>query len=126
MSDKKERREEKKRARKAEKKERKKTGNNTLFDNPMVRNAMKNMTPEQIEQYKEMGEQFFKGIDFENSVVENNDPLTEPAYKVLMGVKSGLHPSYLEDNEKMILEQVYGEKWYEEYGFVEEDLASVN
>ena len=42
---------------------------NSLWDNAMVRDAKKRMTTEEIEQYKKIGEQFYKDMEFQQ---ENN------------------------------------------------------
>ena len=40
-------------------------------------------------------------------------------------LKSGLHPSMLSDEEKFILKDILGDKWYEKYGYVKEDLHDI-
>jgi len=40
-------------------------------------------------------------------------------------LKSGLHPSMLDENEKILLKEALGDKWYEKYGYVEQDLTMI-
>jgi hypothetical protein len=40
-------------------------------------------------------------------------------------ITSGLHPSMLESNEKELLKDAYGEKWYSKWGYVEGDLTDI-
>ena len=40
-------------------------------------------------------------------------------------LKSGLHPSFLEDNEKEFLVESLGKDWYKKWGYVEKDLSEI-
>ena len=94
---------------------------NSLWDNPMVRDAKKRMTPEEIEQYKKIGEQFYKDMDFQ----KDNDIesiLKESAAYLSSQLNSGLLPYNFDKDEKRVLKEIYGEKWYEKWGYTEEDL----
>ena len=114
-----------------------KTLNNMdLFNNPMVNNARKNLSQKQIEDYKIKGEQMYGNINFENSTiptdntnisVNNNLPveMIEATMYILDSIRSGLHPSMLKTNEKELLKESYGEKWYEKYGYNELDLNDI-
>ena len=98
-----------------------------LFDNPMVRAAAAAMSTEDKERYKEIGEELYGNIDFENSKVKTDTPetMTEAAAYIIEQLKSGIHPSMMEDNEKALMADVFGEKWYEKYGYVEQDLTEI-
>jgi len=39
---------------------------------------------------------------------------------------SGIHPSYLNNQEKDLMKNNLGEKWYESFGFLEVDLNRIN
>lgn len=96
----------------------------SLFDNPMVNAAKKAMTPEQLEEYKRIGEHMFGNMDF--STGQSFPPNFKEAGEYLSeAIKSGLHPSMMEDNEKAVMKEVYGEKWWEKFGFVEGDLTEM-
>ena len=100
---------------------------NDLFDNNMVRSAYEAMSPEQREKYKKMGEHMFNKIDFVDSQVINSMPVPmgDAAEYTMAGVKSGLHPSELDPNEKLILASTYGDNWYEDLGYEASDLDKV-
>lgn len=100
----------------------------TLFNNPMVENAQKSMTDEQKEHYKKLGEDMYNHVDFENSEILSNidNSMKESGKYIYLQVRSGLHPSYLEENEKEIMLEVYGKEWYKEFGYNEKDLSEVN
>lgn len=99
----------------------------TLWDNAMTRSAMKSMSPEELQRYKEIGEAMYGGMDFEGSKVLNNVPvpMEEAVAYVEESLKSGLHPSMLEENELALLNDVRGELWYKMWGYSEEDLKEI-
>ena len=86
-----------------------------LFNNPMVNEAKSSMTPEQLEDYQRMGEEMYNTIEFETSKLLNpekssNIELESVAY-VVEGLKSGLLPSELDEDEVALLVNHYGEDW---------------
>ena len=97
---------------------------NDLFDNQMVRNAIKAMTPEQIEHYKQIGEQMYNSINFEETKINKAIPpsMEEAVAYVVSGIKSGLHPNDLDINEISLLTDAYGKKWYEQFGYEAHEL----
>jgi hypothetical protein len=96
------------------------TGN--LFDNPMVKAAREQMTPEQIEDYKKKGEQMYGGIDHTRDFDPFEERLKQSAIYIISGLKSGLRPNQLKEDELEVLTQIHGETWYINYGFTKEDL----
>ena len=93
----------------------------TLWDNAMVRDAKAKMSKEDLEQYKKIGEQFYRDMDFQ----QNNDLnaiLKESVAYISMGLNSGLLPSELNKDEKRVMKELMGEKWYEKWGYTEKDL----
>ena len=96
------------------------TGN--LFDNPMVREARKNMTPEQIEEYKRKGEKMYGEIDYTQNFDPFEEKLKQSAIYIISGLKSGLKPNQLTTDELEVLKQIHGETWYINYGYTKEDL----
>jgi hypothetical protein len=92
---------------------------------PYIEAALKSLTPEQKERYQKLGEAYFNDIDMETSTV-NNNPVDDTVAYLVTAVKSGLHPSYLDDSEKKFLKDALGEKWYEKYNFTDDDLKKIN
>lgn len=90
-----------------------------IWNNPMVNNALKAMSKEDLEKYKKIGEQLYGNINFEDSTVVNQliSPVEEAIAYVEEGIKSGLLPEDLEENEVILLHKTYGEEWYKRYGF---------
>ena len=109
--------------------ERKEFKPESLWNNSMVQSALSSMSYEDLEKYKNLGESMYSSINFETSTVtdKNNVPffLTDAAAYISETIKSGMHPSFLSDNEKYIMESVFGKEWYKKYDYVEEDLTTI-
>ena len=101
--------------------------NDDLFDNPMVRAAMAAMSEEEQEKYKKIGEQMYGNMNFNDSryTIDPNAKLDEARECLESQLRSGLHPSDMEDNEKAVLVDSYGDKWYEKWDYVEGDLIDI-
>ena len=101
----------------------------SLWNNPMVQSALYSMTEKDKQHYKDLGESLYKDINFETSEIQDqkNVPvyLSDAVNYIVESVKSGLHPSMLNENEKVILNEFYGEEWYKKFGYVKEDLIDI-
>ena len=100
---------------------------NDLFDNPMVHAALAAMSPEEKENYQRIGEQMYGNMNFEDArfLINPDSKMNEALACLESQLRSGLHPSDLEDNEKAVLKDAYGDNWYEKWGFVHEDLVKI-
>ena len=97
-----------------------------LFDNPMVRMARKALPKEKIERMKFLGESMFTDIDFEKTSDNNLPSMFQESINYIDSmIKSGLHPSMLSKDEKILMKETIGEKWYEKYGYNEKDLDEI-
>jgi hypothetical protein len=103
------------------------TPDNTLWNNPMTRAAISALSPEQLEKYQKIGEQLYGNVDFEHEEILNNmpQPMAEALAYIVEGLKSGLHPSQTNKKERSLLEECYGESWYEKFNYVKEDLLDI-
>lgn len=93
---------------------------NDLFDNPMIEQARKTMSAEDKNRYKILGEEMFS-INFESGL-ECDEKLNDCKIQIENSIKSGLHISYLSDEEKKFMLDYVGDKWWELYGFQANDL----
>lgn len=102
---------------------------NSLWNNSMIQSALNSMSHEELEHYKKIGESMFGEINFETETVtdNNNIPLflTDAAAYISESLKSGLHPSMMDENDKCIMENVFGKEWYKKYDYIEEDLTEI-
>lgn len=98
-------------------------GEYDLFNNPFVEAAKRSLSQEDIDNYKKLGEKFYSGWSFENGGPEHI--LDVALAEIVEAIKSGLHPSDLDDNEKEILKTKMGDEWYLNFGFEEQDLETI-
>ena len=90
-----------------------------IWNNPMINNAIKALTPEQIKEYQQIGEYMYGKINFEDNKIINkmDPPIQESVAYIEEGLKAGLMPLDLTEDEVVVLTKAYGETWYERYGF---------
>jgi hypothetical protein len=103
------------------------SGENDLFDNPMTRAAMAALSEEEKIKYKLIGDHLYNRINFEDGQSLNNMPpsMTEAVAYLETSLQAGFHPSMFEENEKALMKETYGDEWYKEWGYVEEDLIDI-
>jgi hypothetical protein len=96
-----------------------------LFNNPMIEAALKALTPEQLAHYKTLGEGLYNSVNFEDGTVIDNmvPPVEEAVAYIAEGLKSGLHPTALTEQEMGLMKDHFGEKWYERYGYTKNDFG---
>jgi hypothetical protein len=101
----------------------------SLWNNEMVNSALKSMSPSDLEHYKKLGESLYKDLNFETSNIETKDNLppflSDALAYIVESLKSGLHPSMLEEDEIKVLEEVYGKEWYKKWNYEKEDLEEI-
>jgi hypothetical protein len=88
-----------------------------LFNNEMVKKAKENMTPKQLEEYKKKGEEFFADVNFEDKNGNTVPPVESACAYISEGLKAGMHPSYLDDDEKRVMVEMFGKEWYKKWGW---------
>ena len=100
---------------------------NDLFDNPMTRAAMAALSEEDKARYKEIGEHLYGRINFEDGQSLNNmaPPMAEAVAYLETQLQAGFHPSMMEDNEKALMADAYGDEWYKKWNYIKEDLDNI-
>jgi hypothetical protein len=96
-----------------------------LFNNPMVEAAKKSMTPEQLEEYKRVGEYMYNNDVYKVSEIGSKVKQPENSDLILystQALKSGGSPHDLSGAELRALIDVYGDKWYERFGFTQDEV----
>ena len=53
------------------------------------------------------------------------NPVTDSIAYIKLQLSDGLHPSFLEKEEKDFLSAQLGKEWYKEWGYVKEDLDDI-
>lgn len=98
-----------------------------LFNNPMITAAKKAMSKKDLEKYEKLGNSMYKDINFEECSLQTQNPsvFKESLLHIEVMLKSGLHPSMLNNDEKNVMKEMKGEEWYKKYGYIKEDLESI-
>lgn len=101
---------------------------NDLFDNEMVNSAIASLSVEDKKRYQQMGEEMYSSVNFSHNTILNNfpPPVIESIQDIELQIKDGLHPSDMDQDQKNLLKEVYGEAWYTKWGFTKEDLDKIN
>ena len=95
-----------------------------LFDNPMVDAAKKAMTPEQLEEYKRIGEYMYNNDTYKIAQVGSKVSTANTEQLILYStaaLKSGADPCDLTDEELRALINTYGDRWFEKFGIEEHE-----
>lgn len=96
-----------------------------LFDNPVF-TEMKNSLPEEEQKkYEKYGKYMYEEMD---QITDNGEmkAIIDTVSQIRLMVESGMHPSFLDKEEKEFLKNYLGEKWYESFGYLENDLNRIN
>jgi hypothetical protein len=96
-----------------------------LFNNPMIESAKKSMSPEQLAEYKRIGEYMYNNDVYKVSEIGSKVKEPEKADLILYAtesLKSGGSPHDLSQVELRALIDIYGDKWYERFDLEEDDV----
>lgn len=95
----------------------KKSVSEELFNN-MREKFLENLSEEDKEAYQKFGEKFHKSFNVMTgeAIDLSNISMEEALSYVVESLKSGLHPKYLDESERAMMQAGYGEEWYKEWG----------
>ena len=96
-----------------------------LFDNPMFTEMKNSLSEDEQKKYEKYGKYMYEEMD---QVTDSGEmkAIVDTVSQIKLMVESGLHPSFLDKEEKEFLKNYLGEKWYESFGYLENDLNRVN
>ena len=57
---------------------------------------------------------------------QTKPPMEDRLAYITDGLRSGLHPTHLEPDEIITLEDAYGKEWYKKWDYTEADLTQIN
>ena len=82
------------------------------------------MTKEQLDHYKRVGDGYLQAMKDcrDDKKIKASIDDSALADNLVVQIKSGLHPCHIADVERAELVKKFGEKWYEKWGYVKEDL----
>ena len=91
-----------------------------LFEDPKMKKMFENLPEEEKKSYMKSGKYMYSK-DYVNAQIDDpNVKIYEAVAYIAEGLKSGLLPSQLEENEKALMKSVYGDKWFQKYGYENE------
>ena len=106
-----------------------------IFSNPQIQRAKEALAPNVRAQYEQLGESLWNQIETSKMSISNNQdeaieststnlppPVEEAAAHISEALKSGMHPSLLEPEEKNVMKECFGDVWWERWGYTESDL----
>lgn len=104
-----------------------------LFGEKRLKEIGDSLSDEDKKRYAKIGEEMYNTIKFEDinsqgtQATENADEIElENISQIKLMLNSGIHPSYLSNQEKDMMKNAFGEKWFESFGFLETDLNRIN
>jgi hypothetical protein len=102
-----------------------------LFGEKRLKEISDSLSEEDKKRYAKIGEEMYNSINFEDinsqGITDNKDEIElENVAQIKMMLSSGIHPCYLSNQEKDMMKNNFGEKWYESFGFLEVDLNRIN
>jgi hypothetical protein len=102
-------------------------GDNDLFEGQLAKAALAALSDEDKERYKKIGEELYGTIDFESNQPKStmSDNMLEALAYIENQLNSGLHPSDLENNEKDLLKDAYGDEWFKKWNYELGDLTDI-
>ena len=100
---------------------------NNIFENQMIKSAISALSEEDKKRYKMIGDHLYGRINFEDCQSLNNMPpsMAEAVAYLETQLQAGFHPSMLDENEKALLVDRYGDEWYTQWGYIKDDLVDI-
>jgi hypothetical protein len=91
----------------------------------MQKNFLEKLPDEEREAYQKFGEKLYNNFDLSKGepMDFSNICMEESLSYVVETLKSGLHPKYLDEDDKALLTAGYGENWYEKWGYSKNDVV---
>ena len=95
-----------------------------MFDSPMFQKMIENLSDEDREKYKRIGEYMYNSVDYEKNEILNKvkTPTEEILGYIELALQSGISIEDLEPEERQYMKDQFGNKWYEKYGFTLDDI----
>jgi hypothetical protein len=103
-----------------------------LFGEKRLKEMADSLSDEDKKKYAKIGEEMYNTVDFSKINEQGSDLSNETLIELenvaqlKLMLLSGIHPSFLTNQEKDMMKNNYGQKWYEDFGFLEVDLNRIN
>jgi hypothetical protein len=106
-----------------------------IFSNPQIQRAKESLTPQMRAQYEQLGESIWSQMEasqmsISNSTGENVNftgenlppPVEEAAAHIAEALKSGMHPSLLDEDEKKVMTECFGTTWWRKWDYQDDEM----
>lgn len=78
------------------------------------------------ENFKKLGKELYGHLNFKGVSLINDDVIEDDLVAfVTRQLDDGMHPSCLEEGEHKVMNDKYGDKWYERWNYVHGDLTEI-
>jgi DNA-binding ferritin-like protein (Dps family) len=94
-----------------------------LFEDENLKSQFDALPEDDKKAYKRAGEYIYSK-DVAN--VNLDSRFNEAAEYIKLGLRSGLFPKYLSDDEKALMANLYGSEWYKDYDYPSADYGGEN
>jgi hypothetical protein len=87
------------------------------------------------EQYEQLGESIWNQMEASQMTISNNTgenvnftgenlppPVEEAAAHISEALKSGMHPSLLEEDEKKVMVECFGSTWWRKWEYTDDEM----
>lgn len=107
-------------------------GRYSLFDEPTMRMLREQLSDKERQYYQQVGEHMFARMHVSDTEsgetkvemkVQQEDPVAKHKADLVSALRSGYHPSDMDDAEREFARKHLGERWYERFGYSESDLS---
>ena len=121
-----------------------------IFSNPQIKKAKESLPPNVRRQYEQIGENIWNQMESSQKYLNNTEtfitdeenhggmnveqnfdasnlppPVEEAAANISEAIKSGMHPTLLDTDEEKVMVHCFGEKWYERFGYNDQDMKEI-
>jgi hypothetical protein len=106
-----------------------------IFSNPQILRAKESLPPNMRAQYEQLGESIWQQMERSQMTISNNSgenvnftgqnlppPVEEAAAHISEALKSGMHPSLLDEDEKNLMVKCFGPTWWTKWNYTDDDM----
>ena len=107
-----------------------------IFSNPQIQRAKESLPPQLRAQYEQIGESIWSQMEQSQMTISNNTgddvnftgenlppPVEEAAAHIAEALQSGMHPSLLEDDEKNVMKECFGDTWWRKWDYQDDEMV---
>ena len=106
-----------------------------IFNNPQIKRAKESLPDDLRRQYEQIGESIWSQMETSQASISNNSgeninftddnlppPVEEAAAHISEAIKSGMHPSLLDEDEKNLMKECFGKTWWRHWDYTDEQM----